>query len=72
MDFVGGWPDLLSETEPERWLDQCRQSGSVVILYALWEDVLNHQAGASAIGRGSASEHPQHIVVMLRGREESA
>ena len=26
MDFVGGWANLISETEPERWLDGCRQA----------------------------------------------
>jgi hypothetical protein len=25
-DFVGGWPNLLSKEEPERWLDGCRQA----------------------------------------------
>lgn len=25
LDFVGGWPNLLSEEQPERWLDGCRQ-----------------------------------------------
>ncbi len=26
LDFVGGWPNLLSEHEPQRWLDGCRQA----------------------------------------------
>jgi hypothetical protein len=26
MDFVGGWASLLSEHEPEHWLDGCRQA----------------------------------------------
>lgn len=26
LDFVGGWPNLLSEHQPERWLDGCRQA----------------------------------------------
>jgi hypothetical protein len=26
MDFVGGWPNLLAEKEPERWLDGCREA----------------------------------------------
>ena len=26
LDFVGGWPNLLSEQEPERWYDGCRQA----------------------------------------------
>ncbi|MGA2113127.1 MAG: hypothetical protein ABSH56_00045 [Bryobacteraceae bacterium] len=26
LDFVGGWGGLLSESEPERWLDGCRQA----------------------------------------------
>jgi hypothetical protein len=26
MDFVGGWPNLASEREPERWLDGCREA----------------------------------------------
>ena len=26
LDFVGGWPNLLSENQPERWLDGCRQA----------------------------------------------
>jgi hypothetical protein len=26
LDFVGGWPNLLSEQEPGRWLDGCRQA----------------------------------------------
>jgi hypothetical protein len=30
LDFVGGWANLLSEHEPERWLDGCRQA--VVIM----------------------------------------
>ncbi len=30
LDFVGGWANFLSEHEPERWLDGCRQA--VVIM----------------------------------------
>jgi len=26
LDFVGGWPNLLAEDQPERWLDGCRQA----------------------------------------------
>jgi hypothetical protein len=26
LDFVGGWANLLSEQEPGRWLDGCRQA----------------------------------------------
>lgn len=26
LDFVAGWPTLLAETQPERWLDGCRQA----------------------------------------------
>jgi hypothetical protein len=26
LDFVGGWPNLISEQEPERWLDGCREA----------------------------------------------
>jgi hypothetical protein len=25
LDFVGGWPQLVAEREPERWLDGCRR-----------------------------------------------
>ena len=26
VDYVGGWPNLLSETNPERWLDGCHEA----------------------------------------------
>ena len=26
MDFVGGWPNLLSQTDPDRWLDGCHEA----------------------------------------------
>ena len=26
IDFVGGWPNLLIEEQPERWLDGCREA----------------------------------------------
>ncbi len=26
MGLIGGWPNLLVETQPERWLDGCRQA----------------------------------------------
>jgi len=30
LDFVGGWPNLVSEQEPERWLDGCRQAAIIM------------------------------------------
>ena len=32
LDFVGGWPQLIAEREPERWLDGCRRA--VIIMDA--------------------------------------
>lgn len=26
LDYVGGWPNLVGEEEPERWLDGCRRA----------------------------------------------
>ena len=33
LDFVAGWPTVLSEHQPDRWLDGCRQFCDVLVLY---------------------------------------
>jgi hypothetical protein len=30
LDFVGGWPALITEQETERWLDGCRQAAIIM------------------------------------------
>lgn len=30
VDYVGGWPNLVSKTDPDRWLDGCQEAAMVM------------------------------------------